>query len=203
MRRLTHWTSSALLSLLLLAACGGDEPRIPANKLRSLVLQPQDVGNAFATFDFGPQTESDYRPGPRQNPRRFGREEGWKARYRKANPRVTTGPLVIESRADLFQEEAGAEKDIEAYDEEFQVSIDDSGGSAHHINVRRIGDETVAMTLTQSGGAMTVRFYRIAWRERNVTVFLEVSGFDRTLTLETVLMFADRQQRRIARATPV
>ncbi len=203
MRRPGHRTTLALLVLVLLASCGGDEPRIPANKLRALVLQPQDVGYAFATFDFGPQTETDYRLGPRQNPRRFGRVEGWKARYRKANPRVTTGPLVIESRADLFREEAGAEKDIEAYGQEFQVSIDDSGGSARQINVRRIGDETVAMTLTQGGGAMTVRFYRIAWRERNVTAFLEVSGFNSTLSLQAVISLAGQQQRRILAAAPV
>ena len=190
----------AVVLLLALGGCGGAGEWIPETQLRSLVLQPSDVGPGYVQFDFGPQAFTDYRPGPREDPGRFGRLNGWKARYRKANPRATAGPLVIESLADVFRDQEGAEKDLSAYEEQFQASIRDSRGRAEELSAPRIGDDTVAMTLAQASGTMAVRFFRIAWRDRNVTAFLEVSGFERTLALRYVVQLARRQHRMIAGA---
>ena len=44
-----------------------------------------------------------------------------------------------------------------------------------------LGDGAVAITFRQA----TVRYFRFAWRERNVTGYVSVSGFDRRITLGT------------------
>ena len=197
-----HKLTAAVVLLLFipLGACERGGERIAQSELRSLVLQPSDLGPGYVQFDFGPQAFTDYRPGPRFEPARFGREGGWRARYRRSDRSATTGPLVIESRVDLFLEEEGAQRDLDAYVEEFDRSLRAAG--AERISVPRIGDAAVAMTLLQSQGSTSIRFYRIAWREQNVTAFIELSGFERSLPVTNAIRLAQQQQRRIADAVP-
>src|SRR5689334_17400820 len=93
-----------LVAVLALAACGGgaDKPVKPS-QLPKLVLQPHDLSGPFTAFDVGRQVRLDQVPGPRGNPARFGREGGWKARYNRPGSPTTRGPLVVESRADVFK----------------------------------------------------------------------------------------------------
>src|SRR2546428_5243386 len=91
-----------LFVLLVAAGCsGGGGGSVSAGKGDSLVLSQSDVGSQFTQFDKGRQARSDFSP-PRDKPTRFGRKDGWKARFSRPGSRATEGPLVIASLADLF-----------------------------------------------------------------------------------------------------
>src|SRR4051794_39242643 len=102
-----------LVTVVLLAACGGGgDDVVTPKQLPKLVLQPPDLPGAFTAFDVGRQVRLDQVAGPRADPSRFGREGGWKARYNRPGSPTTRGPLVVESRADVFKDAAGAAKDL-------------------------------------------------------------------------------------------
>jgi hypothetical protein len=96
----------ALLPALVLPACGGGGG-IQKQSLSDLVLRRQDVGKRFVAFYSGRQTQLDTQGTPRSDQSRFGREGGWIARYRRSGAPAANGPLVIESRADLFSGSGG------------------------------------------------------------------------------------------------
>src|SRR3954464_2516488 len=108
-----------LVTVALLAGCGGGTKTVPSSKLPKLVLQQADLRGPYTAFDVGRQTQLDWVPGPRSNPARFGRKDGWKARYNRPGSATTRGPLVVESRADVFKDAAGATKDLAAYRAQF------------------------------------------------------------------------------------
>jgi hypothetical protein len=188
------------LVVLALAGCGGSHAAIPRSALARLVLAPSDVPR-LTRFDVGRQVRLDNLVGPRKDPARFGREGGWKARYRRSGATAATpGPLVVESRADIFPSGSGAKKDLQAYDEEFREMI----ASAPTLRRRlappgALGDAALAMTIRQPGrpGA---RFYRIAWRDHNATASVLVEGFEGRVDLAQAVALARRQEARIRAA---
>ncbi len=203
----------ALVALLagavLLGACSGgeertappadeprtaEEPRISSTRLPSLVLQPGDVPPAFVRFDEGEIGFTDLQPGPRGDERRFGREGGWKARYKRSGPAEASGPLVVVSFADVFDSSDGAKRDLAAYERDYT----DRGWSS--VEAEPLGDESVALTLVQGSGPTALRYHALAWRTGNVTASVQVSGFDRKVSLDDALELARAQQRRIERA---
>jgi hypothetical protein len=106
----------------------GGDGSIPPDRLRTLVLQPEDVPEGFQRFDEGRIAATDLPPGARRDPARFGRTGGWKARYRG----TAGGVLLIESRIDAFADADGAEQDLDAYAGELrtdQADIGDAGAS--------------------------------------------------------------------------
>jgi hypothetical protein len=175
--------------LLLLGACGGggDDPSIHSAALPRVVLQAGDLTGPFTQFDGGEQTERDLRPETAANPTRFGRVGGWKARYRRPGTPATEGPLVVESKVDLFESSEGADQDLASYVDELEFE---------EIEAPSIGEETVALTIRQQ----TLRFFTVAWRFRNTTASITASGFDRRLTLGHVTALGHKQQRRLERA---
>lgn len=185
------------LGALGLAGCtfGGGSASIDRDELRGLVLQPADVPGVFVQFDHGRQIGADAPGGTRAAPGRFGRVEGWKARYRRPGSPSTEGPLVIESRADLFESAGGAEDDFDAA----LTDLRESTPGWSPIDEPGIGDESFAATHVQEGGT-DVRWYQVFWRDDNVTASLVVSGFDGKLALADALALARKQQRRVARA---
>ena len=72
-----------LAGVVALAGCSGGDERIEADSARRLVLQAEDVPREFERFDFGRTAQADLPAGARADPARFGREGGWKARYRR------------------------------------------------------------------------------------------------------------------------
>jgi hypothetical protein len=180
-----------LAAAALLGGCSGqeeEEPSVPKRSLEALVLQIGDLGRPFVQFDEGPQTARDLRPATEANPTRFGRVGGWKARYRRPGDPRTEGPLVVESKADLFGDTEGAEQDLESYEEDL--------GELETVDAPDVGDETLALTLRQGD----LRFFTIAWRYGNATASITVNGFDGQLTLDHVSELARKQQRRLERA---
>jgi hypothetical protein len=177
---------------LIVAACGSPGPTIPKQALGKLVLAPRDVP-ALRQFDVGPQVRLDNVAGPRKDPARFGREGGWKARYRRSGTRATEGPLVVESRADLFSSSSGAKRDLGAYEDEFREVINGAPQLRQRIEAPTgLGDAAVAMTIRQPGAA-AVRFFRIAWRDHNATASVLVEGFEGKLVFTDAVALARRQ----------
>src|SRR5262245_23440586 len=96
---------------------GGDsEQGYEAGQLEDMVVLADDLeGQRWTRFDWGKQQRGDQPSGSRSDPARFGRVDGWKARYRRPGTRQTDGPLIVESRADVFDDKDGARQDYEAY----------------------------------------------------------------------------------------
>jgi len=191
MRRL-----ALLLAPLVLAVCGcgGGGPTIDKTSLSSLVLTPQAAGSGYAPFASGEQTPLDNQGTPRTDAARFGREGGWIMRLHRTGSTKSPGPLVIESRADLFGDSGGAGKDLDLYRHMFASSP----GDEHKPVSLALGDEAVGDTFVQPG--QRVRFYRIAWRYENATAAITAEGFDGKVTQEDAVRLARKQQLRLERA---
>ena len=181
--------------VLVAAGCGGGSGKhdaISTSAAPKLVLQPSQVGPAFTQFDGGKQVLADRPPGPRFDTTRFGRVGGWKSRFKRAGDATTRGPLVLESRVDLFAGDDGAKKDYGAY----LLQYHDAAGKA----LGGLGDEAHSFTFTTGSGQFEVRYYTVAWRERNATASVSVNGFNGKLTLSDALKLARAQERRMAAA---
>ena len=180
----------ALLAALLAGCMGGDSSPIEADELKSMVLQRADMPG-FVQFDEGRQGTADQPPGARNDPTRFGREGGWKARYRRPGSATSAGPLVVESRADAFGDADGAADELAAHREALAEGLrltDDRPG---------LGDESFVATGTQGSGRFAVRFYLVGWRDQNATASVFANGFEGKVTLEQVVELARKQQGRI------
>jgi hypothetical protein len=190
--------SALLLVALVLAGCiGGGEDTIPESAGERLVLLSADLPAVFIQFDGGKLVLADFLPGPREDPERFGRLSGWKARFKRGGDAKTAGPLIVESRADLFEDSADADQDLEAYREQFEEARASSPRSSRLLDVAGLGEEAAGFTLRQPGSP-AVRHISVAWRNRNATASISVSGFEGKLALGSVLALARKQERRIA-----
>jgi hypothetical protein len=186
-----------LVFVLLLAGCsfGGDDGgRVERSELSGLVLQPEDLPSVFERFDEGRQAMVDNPGGSRSDPQRFGRQDGWKSRYRRSGTRRTEGPLVVESRADLFDSSGGAEDELDAA----RQDLEDDELDWQPIGEPGLGDESFAATLVQGGETSGVRFYQVFWREANVTASMSLNGFEGRLAFSEALELARKQEARIS-----
>lgn len=156
-----------------------------------MVLQPADLPPAFLRYDQGPQRRADLPRGTRGSATRFGRLGGWKARYRRAGSSQTSGPLVIESRADRFKASPGARRELEAYRGELPEGL--------RLDRRppEVGDDSFAATGTEGSGRFAVRFYLIVWREGKTTASVLLNGFNGKLTFAQAVELARKQERRM------
>jgi hypothetical protein len=184
---------AVFLVVVVAAGCGSSAARITAKQLPTLVLQPGDL-SAFERFDEGAQVNLDRVPGPRYDTARFGREGGWKARYRRDGTTATPGPLVVESRADVFGSSSDARDDLAAYRDQFAHAV-----AAHLLRAPHLGDGAVAMTQLQPG-TPGVRYYSIAWRVANATGSVTANGFDGRITFAQAIALARAAERHMAQA---
>jgi len=181
-----------ILAALAAISCDASEPRIAADQLPNLVLLPADLPT-FSQFGSGAQVTADAHAGPRKDPARFGRLGGWIARYRPADASVRNGPLVVESRADLFPSTSAARQDLDAYSSEYETTIARSSGKK--LGDVAVGDEARAFTF--GGGADF--FYVIAWRTANSTASVLVEGS--AVSLDDALALARKQSARLPAGT--
>ena len=188
-----RWSTAAVLLVAVTVAGCESSTTIPSDKLSTLVLMEQDLPAGFASFDSGPQVRLDNQGTVRSGASRYGREGGWIIRLRRSDQTVTAGPLVVESRADLFKDSGGAKSDFGAYRVLFSRT---SGGDLKTVAVSGLGEQALGITFTQPGGR-ALRYYRIAWRYRNATASVLVEGFEGELTLNDALSLARKQEKRI------
>lgn len=198
------WSATARLTALfaaavLTSACTSDA-LVTKDRLPELVLAPSDLPRDFVAFDEGAMGRADLAPGPREDPQRFGRVGGWKARYRRTGPQETSGPLVVESLADVFEDVEGAEQDLAAYEEELRAQAGPGAGALRLLDPPDLGDEALAASAAGDGTAGRVLTFTIVWRSANVTASIGVTGFSDGLSLDEVLALAGLQQQRIERA---
>jgi hypothetical protein len=186
LRRAALAASLFLGAALLLAACGGRD-EITRGEASRVVLQPADLGAAYQRFDEGRQLRADAAP-PRDDPNRFGRTAGWKARYRARAVEVREGTAVVESLVDVFGDEDGARRDLDAYREAV------SAPTSREVRVSGLGEEGIGRALDQG----EAQYFTLAWRSANATASVTVSGFG--ITLEDALALARKQQARLDRA---
>jgi hypothetical protein len=197
-RRSRHAASAlAALAAIVLAGCSplGDEsePAIPATTLPMLVLQPGDLDGAFVRFDEGPLAIADSPVGERADPERFGREGGWKARYRRQD--ATEGPLVVESRVDLF-DGSGAEEELDLHRDELELQAR-SPSDLELVDVPELGDEAFALAAPEDAEPGSFVSITVAWRDTNVTASVTANGLGGRLELADVVALARAQQERI------
>jgi hypothetical protein len=185
-----------LLALAAVSGCMGDGDSAAIDKadLKQLVLQPGDLPRAFIRFDEGRQTRTDQPGGTLADVERFGRQDGWKARYRRPGSPATKGPLVVESKVDVFDDSGGANKELEAERDAIVEGL--------HVTdpAPKLGDESFLATGTQGSGQFKVRFYLVAWRHANAMASVLANGFEPKLTREQVVALARKQQSRLAAA---
>jgi hypothetical protein len=177
--------------MVLLAASCDSGSTIPTSKLSQLVLMEQDMPG-FTSFANGSQVRLDNQGTVRADASRFGREGGWINRLHPADATKTAGPLVVESRADLFKTSDGAKSDMAAYRTQFsQLS-----GDHTEFAVSGLGQDAVGVTFSQPGGR-TLRFFRLAWRSQNATASITVEGFDGQVSQDDAVSLARKQEKRI------
>jgi hypothetical protein len=176
---------------------GSDHGRgsVSAADGESLVLQQEDVGSEFTQFDRGVQRRADLSP-PREDPNRFDRKGGWKARLSRASARKTEGALVISSLADLFGSDDDAAEDFELYRTSLE-QLASAGG--REVPVSELGDEAGAVVFTQGLKPNVIRHYAIAWRDGAVTASVTANGF--RLTWPQALALARAQEAHIRAAS--
>jgi hypothetical protein len=169
-----------LLALAVLAGCGSHaESGVPAAKAKTLVLQPSDLPAGYTSIGAGRQNPFTAKD---TDPKRFGRKGGWFADYRRPAP-ASTGPLIVQSEVDVFDDSKGADEELEAERERL--------AAASRIQVARLGDESFATKLEGTGkpGALV---YTLVWRHANVTSSLVVTGLRGKLRLPEAVALARR-----------
>ena len=194
MRRLVLLVAAGLVA----AGCGhgDDSSRLEVSSLPKLVLQPNDVAR-LARFDVGRITRFDAPSGPRSDPTRFGRLDGWKADYKAPAAAAANRALVVHSQVDLFDSGDGAHKDLELYRDEFRAANDQSPQSAMLLEPA-VGDDAAGIAIRRAGNP-PLHIFTIAWREGRVTASVTVNGFA-GLSRRDVLRLARRQEARITQA---
>ena len=180
---------------MFLAACGsGGEHAalLKASDLSHLTLQAKDVPAPLQEIDDRKQIPSELRG----SATRHGRSGGWITRFKRSGGPATTGPLVIESRADTFHDDAGAAADFEDQTRGLRKS---AGNAGHTLDAPRVGDQTSALTVLEPG-IRPVRFYSILWQQDNAVGSITIEGWDGKVSQRTAWTLAQRQARRIAAA---
>ena len=181
---------SIILLALVLAGCSSDSKGVAETALSRTVLQPADLAGSFEQFDEGRQASADQPEGARADATRFGRVDGWKSRFRRRGGVEIRGPLVIESRVDLFKSSGGADDELDEIARERAVEPSD----------RDLGDEAVVVSTTQAGFPRPLRTFVVSWRSANVVATITANGFQGRVREADALRLARLQQARIAAA---
>jgi hypothetical protein len=181
--------AAVLLAVSLLAGCGSHSSgEVPVSKARQLVLQPSDLGSGYVSIGSG--ARNPFTAG-QTDPKRFGREGGWFADYRRPPP-GTRGALIVQSEVDVFGDDNGARQQVAADRERLWT--------VNATSIPRIGDESFA-TRVQGSGSPPPLVYTLVWRQRNVASTLVVTGLKGKLDPKQPVALARRAAARVAAAT--
>ena len=181
---------------VVLAGCdltGDDGSSVQPAQLEGFVLQEEDLSDEFIRFDEGRQGITDTPGGSAADLNRFGRIAGWKARYRRPGTTQTEGPLVVASLVDLFESTDGAEDELAALRDRLEESELQWTPEA----APELGNEALAVTVTQGAGRTQAVFFLVGWRQGELVGSLEVNGFAGKLTLDDAISLAQKQAARM------
>lgn len=175
--------------------CDGKDERLDPDRASQAVLRISDLPDGFTAFDRGEIESRDVAPGPREDPARFGRQGGWKTRFRRVGAPGTRGPLVVESRVDVFSDSDGAGDELAAYRSEYEAAL--AGvDAASQLDDPDLGEAAVAFTFVQRG-LTDAHYFAIAFRLENAVASLLVSGLKGRLSLREVVALGRKQLARI------
>lgn len=181
------------LVVLGVGACRHEEgSSLEAADLRGVVLQPGDLSREFEQFDEGRLRASEQPEGRDSDPARFGRVEGWKARYRRAGAAGEKGLFVIESRADLFAGDGAA-------DELQSLRPLSQRAGRTELEAPAVGNEAFAWSAVQPGAEHDVVTLGVVWRRDEVVSAVSGTGFSGGVGIEDVVRLARKQDARIVR----
>ena len=183
--------SLGLLAFLAAGCMGGDSAAIEPSELKNLVLQQQDLPAAFTRFDEGRQARIDQPGGTLADVKRFGRQDGWKARYRRPGSSVDHRPprrRVQGRRVRRAGRGAGRARSGPRRPARRTPSRARDAASSGTRPSSRPGPRGAA--------ASQVRFYLVRWRHENATASMLANGFEGRFTREQALELAEK------RATP-
>jgi len=176
-----------LAALCLLTGCGSHGERgVPVSAARSLVLQPRDLPAGYTAIGGGAQNP--FTAGG-ADPKRFGREAGWYADYRRP-PAATAGPLIVQSQVDVFGDSGGAAHELDA---------DRARLGNPTVSLQGVGEESFVAKVEAPGPRGAVVF-TVVWRDRNVASTLVVTGLKGKLRPGQVAALARTAAARVAAA---
>ena len=183
----------ALAVALLAGGCGGggDESGYEVDQLEHMVLLQDDLeGAGWDPLRLGRADQE--RPARRRplESRALRAPRRMEGALPAPGTRQTVGPLVVESRADVFEDKDGARQDYEAYGSE----LERAGLMLEPLS--DLGDAGIFATLVDNG----VRFYLVQWRDDNAVASINVNGHEGQVTKEQALDLAQKQLTRMEAA---
>jgi hypothetical protein len=187
----------AVFVVVALASGGcGDSSgeNLSENELAKLVVQPSDVPR-LSRFQNEREIMSQQSPVLGRDPHRFGRQNGWVARYRR--PRGSNGPLILASGVDMFAKRSGAS---DFFGKVTKVNEANAAGSGmKSADGDDLGDERQVLA-TPSGRPGSVRFVLAVWRTGRFVGSISASGYSGRISSDDVVALAKRADRRLATA---
>jgi hypothetical protein len=179
--------------LIVCAACGGSSSKaLQPKDLSKLVLQLPDLRGPYSVIEDGRGARFEVPPGQASR----ARTDGWVARYRA--PGTAHVPLLVQSRVDVYPNEADARKQLADYAASFNETNGNGGGPTA---VPAIADGAQAFSLEQGVAPNLTHFFGIAWRHRNLVGFVQTEGVGQTATLAGTVRLARAQDGRITAAS--
>lgn len=185
LRAAPRFAATVSAAIALGACAGGGSESAEVEDAPKLVLDRTDLPAGWQAFDVGRQLPTDVGA-------RLVTRGAWKARYRRAGA-ASAGPLVIESRADVFESDEEAEDGLATLEGLVPTLL--PGGT--QVDLPPLGDAAFGATNVERSSQRNVRYFLVAWRHGNVTALLLVNGFE-PLRLAEVVALARKQERRIA-----
>jgi hypothetical protein len=188
---------TAVLAAAALAAsgCGSSGAKeLPERELAKLVVQPGDVPG-MGRFANGREILAEQSPVLGRDPHKFGRQNGWIVRYRRA--RGSNGPLILPSGVETFGKSSGASK---FFDEVTKLNERNAAGSGmKQADGDDLGDERRVLS-TKPGRPDSVRFVVTVWRTGRIVGSISASGYSGRMSSDDVVALAKRQDQRLAAA---
>jgi hypothetical protein len=156
------------------------------------VLQQSDVGPGYQQFAEGRTGRVELSSALEGDPRRFGRQDGWTARYRSVSKR--RGLLTLFSTVDVFGATSGAE---DFYDTT-RKRADESGKLTGIVATEApsLGDESFAVA-TERSRRGAFKYFVYTWRRGRYVAMVAASGISPQPTAGAVTGLARKQANRI------
>ena len=182
-----------VLVMLALAACGESSgKKLSDAALAKLVLQPAEL-RGLDRFANEQEIMSQQSPVLGRDPHRFGRQNGWVARYRRL--RGNDGPLTLASGVEAFGKSSGAS---DFFDEVTELNERNAAGS--HMKAADgddLGDERRVLA-TPPGRPGSVRFVLAVWRTGRFVGSISASGYSGRISPADVIALVKRQDERLS-----